>query len=409
MATLKQIRQRLRDYTLARRDRVHAEVDAAFAHVLTAVDDLTEIIEAEGPPVVVDPPDPPDPGPAYPDGVTPAQGAALARIFGVPAFSVVPEKYDALWRRWEAHHDALEHKWELGYYDRPFAYYAAWWRTGEAAFRDRGDEWLLLYRDGYILPNSGRVPPEWVLPEGLAIHHLLHDDPDSLRAIDLFATYMGSWIDHAPNDSILRTNYRDGRIQGRAWLCQIIAHELGAGDRLEMAKLALTDMLAWYDVSGDGRWDSSALPSSGRSADQMSYMGGMAIFQICHGILDAFVRHHDLLEPVDRIDEVLTATLDFVWRHWSATKGFRYVIPAAGQPVPEDWDAKQGKDVTLLCATAFAHAYRLTGQQRFKDRADEIFALGVSGSLDFPFVFMSGYKQFNQSFFRAWRHLLAGP
>lgn len=336
--------------------------------------------------------------------------AALAAIFGLPRLeSVWPSlayspRYDELFEKHGDEHFARTGgQWEFTYYDRGLAWYAAWWRTGNPEYIERGHADVLDYRDDYVLANDGRATPKWVFSEGLAIHHLLTGDPKSLEAIVKMADHMNhaGWIDNT-----METRYRDGRIQGRAVLVQIIASLLTGDARFQdRAARGVDNMVAWYESSGsNGSWDHP-------TRTDISYCGGMATFQIAHAILEALIRYHDLIEPDPRVVPIVEAALDYSWNFWEPGEGFAYIQP------PETWlathdlatdvfscegsgSSQPSKDVSLLIATTFAEAYRLTGEERFLTRGDEVLEYGLSGA-----IFMNGYKQFNQSFMRSYRYL----
>lgn len=342
--------------------------------------------------------------------VSDAQEAAIATVFSVPRLESVWDqlayspRYDELFvKHGDEHFARTGGQWEFTYYDRALAWYAAWWRTGNTEYIERGHTDVVGYRDDYVLANDGRATPKWVFPEGLAIHYLLTEDPKSLEAVVKMADHMAlaGWLDNT-----METRYRDGRIQGRAILVQIVAYLLTGNARFEdQAARGVENLIKWYASSGsNGSWDHP-------TRTDISYCGGMGTFQVAHAILEALIRYHDLIEPDPRIIPIVEASLDYSWNFWNPGEGFAYIQP------PESWlathdlstdtftcegsgSSNPAKDVSLLIATTFAEAYRLTGEERFLTRGDEVLEYGLSGA-----IFMNGYKQFNQSFMRSYRYL----
>lgn len=332
------------------------------------------------------------------------QEAKIATILSVPKLEGVwsslaySPTYDELFEQHAGEHfDRTGGEWEFTYYDRGLAWYAAWWRTGNAEFLEWAEADVTAYRDEYVLANDGRATPKWVFPEGLAIHHILTGSSASLDAIVKMADHMerAGWL-----DNMMETRYRDGRVQGRSILVQIIAYELTGDDRFrERATRGIEGLIEWYESSGaNGSWDNP-------TRTDVDYCGGMATFQIAHAILEAMIRYHDLINPDPRIAPIVVESLDYSWDYWVPGEGFAYIQP------PESFTGnlfecegsgtnRPAPDVSLLIATTFGEAYRLTGEERFRARGDEVVEFGLSGA-----TFLSGYKQFNQSFMRSYRYL----
>ena len=135
-----------------------------------------------------------------------------------------------------------------------------------------------------------------------------------------------------------------------------------------------------------------------------------------------------------RLNEVLSETLDNIMDLVDETGAFESFLsggepknsgipycqpPAEWTGDPLDWDCVSGggnasawpsKDLSLLCATAFAYGFYYTGETRFKDDCKMLWGHALSRTVEWPTVYYSGNKQFNQSFYRSWRipYLLGG-
>lgn len=357
---------------------------------------------------------PPDPVEPPPDPIDPPPADDKLAVLLDCAPGAPSEDYLLRYDTYRPKHLAQERDngsngWAYTYYDSGLAGIALGELTGASRYTEEGFESVLRYRDSYVLPNDGRILEHWFFPEGLAAHYLLTDDTDSLRAVELIAADAYPWWIDARED-ILNTKYRDGRIQGRAILNQVVAYLVTGNEKYAaQSQIGVDRLLQWFDAAGaNGRWDSEALPSPDGT---QQYCGGMANFQTCHAILEALVRHHQIVEPLPRLPEVLAATLDRVWADWvepgveTADGGLRYIHPPASWDGTGYWKCDKGgdntpaKDVSLVCSTAFWYGYRYTGLQRFDEARRTLVAHGIGRT------YFSGYKQFNQCFFRPWRHV----
>jgi hypothetical protein len=372
-------------------------------------------------PGTADPAPPPQPAPPEPDlpgDLDAGQTTAVQRILGgvpflQPTWSTLiafGTNYDTLFDQWGDHHQAVQEArqaasgdgWVYTYYDRALLWYGAWWRTNDPEMLARAIYCVEQYREQYVLPNNGQVPPRWAFTEGLACDHIISGSARSLDAVKKIANRMQYWI-NLPQD----TQYRDGRIQGRAIDAQIIAAELTTGSEQtfyqNQALLGINDLITWYDLAGgNGPWDSEAISSITNTGN---YCGGMATFQIAHAILRSMVRYHRLISPIARMSEILTETCDLMYdTYWTVSTGFSYIQPPASHPGGAFTCTASGSDspavdLNLLIATIFGDAYNITGLTRFKTYGDEVFAEGISGS-----IYMNGHKQFNESFMRSWQY-----
>lgn len=321
---------------------------------------------------------------------TEEQEHLISRVLGVPRLEPMwtnlplTATYDSIFSVWgDKHWDRSDGKWEDTYYDRGLVWYAAWWRTGDARYLERGNADVLAYRDDYVIPNEGKVPPRWVFPEGLAVHYLLTGDLKSAEAVAKLAASQSEWL-----GTMLTTQYQDGRIQGRAVLAQLIAAEIGAPRLRDWDAETVRGVNAiydWYTASGgSGAWQMA------------SYCGGQAHFQVSHGLLEALIRYHDLVDPTDtRVPEVVGKSLDYMWEWWDGgAEAFGYNTvdcPNVGGTSP-------APDLDLLIVWPYAWYFRLTGNETYRSRGDLIFQGGLRHT------FWSGYKQFNQSFMRSYRY-----
>lgn len=93
--------------------------------------------------------------------------------------------------------------------------------------------------------------------------------------------------------------------------------------------------------------------------------------------------------PDERIPPALARAADWLWDHtWVASaQAMRYTDR---QINPGDLDP--AADLNLLIAPMYGWLYRHTGEKRFQERGDQIFAGGVRRA------YLHGAKQFNQNY-----------
>jgi len=318
-----------------------------------------------------------------------AQEASIGMLLGVAnladTWQTLPytRLYDSIFAKWsEEHWNESGGNWGATYYDRGLGWYAAWWRTGDAKYLERADIDIVAYRDEYILPNSGGVPPRWSNPEGLALHYLVTGDEQSREALAQLADVQArTWL-----DNMMTTQYQDGRIQGRTVLTVLMADLVDARPIRDWAadtRFGVDELIKWYEASGsDGSWD------------MKSYCNGQANFQVAHALLEALIRYYDLVEPDPRIPPIVKASLDYMWEWWRADdRALTYLTVAC-----DNGGANPAPDVNLLSVPPFGWYYQYSGDETYRTRGDALFLGGLWRT------FWSGNKQFNQSVMRSWRY-----
>lgn len=320
------------------------------------------------------------------------QEAMVYKILGIPANAVdswpslaYTSVYDSLFSQWGEHHwDHSGGEWQWTYYDRGLAWYAAWARTGDSKYLERGHTDVTAYRDNYVLPNNGAVAPKWVFPEGLAIHYILTGDSLSALAIAKMADRMvyAGWLDTMTDPDF---KWVDGRAQGRSVLVQLIADLIQAPPlrdwRYETDR-GIQAILDWHEMNGNnGAWKMA------------SYCGGQAHFQVSHALLEVLIRYYDLVEPREDIPPVVRKSLDYIWQDWDPdARAFDYMDIACDVGTTDP-----ATDLDLLMVWPFGWYYQVSGDALYRQLGDEVFEAGLE-------ITWWGSKQFNQSFMRSYRY-----
>lgn len=253
------------------------------------------------------------------------------------------------------------------YYDAEWVFYqiadylndSSWHECAAAAER--------IYRDQYVLPNNGAVPGFWNFSRGLIEDYLRTGDETSKKAALLLSrngafardsTRVEETIDSTMSREVAYAmlaylNAEDGGAESRSRLTLLLEHALG---HLEQ----------WF-VS--------------RNAP---YVRPFMVALTAQALIQYEERYGD-----PRIQPALTQAADLLWeRMWLVdAQAFMYtdrVVPSGGQ--------EASPDLNLLIAPLFGWLYHRTGDPRFAERGDEIFAGGVRGA------YLTNPKQFNQNY-----------
>lgn len=247
------------------------------------------------------------------------------------------------------------HVW---YYDGARVYYqiADW--TGDDRWVDVGDTINAAYRD-YVF-TVGSVHGWRIFPHGLYMHHERTGDPKSKQAALLLANESkfaskGGGPDEAYS--------RETAYCINAWL---IAEKLGEprNPNLEQAvEWALGHIDQWFVQQSSDNW--------------APFMFGLT----CEALID----YYEQVQQDPRILQAIKLGLDACWeRAWvEEDEAFWY---RADSPV------EGTGTLNPLIAPAYAWVYLQTGDTRYRDLGDRVFAGGVKGA------WLEGGKQFSQSY-----------
>jgi hypothetical protein len=283
----------------------------------------------------------------------------------------------------------------IDYYDRAAIYYTRALRSGEKKYFDRAQEVALDYRHGYLEANNFAIQAHWSMMDGVALHYLATGDEASRSAVGKIADlFTGLKYREYVGDMKLT----DNRIQARYLVALLLANTIGApsvgigapvgvrGGRDWAAELrrALPLILSTQDT--DGAWRPAC-----KETKPVTHPFTTGL------LIDALIRYHDTFEPDPKILPAVQRAVDYLWTHdWlPRARAFKYVggeCPAEGGPVP-------APDLNNLIVNGFAWVYRETGDETYKQRADQIFAGAVTGA------YIAPAKQFNQQYSLAYRYL----
>lgn len=224
-----------------------------------------------------------------------------------------------------------------------------------------------VYRDGYVLKYNGNVPGYWNFSEGLTQDYLRSGDMKSKSAAIALAENSAFARDQTPSSDTVSSE-RSVEV-ANAILSYLNEESLGQARRTRLALLvdhALGHIDQWFVT---------------RSA---AYVRPSEVAVTAYALLAYNARKKDR-----RVLPALARAADGLWNMtWlPASNAFRYTdrVHSSGgtEPAP---------DLNLLIAPFYGWLYYQTGEIRFRDRGDAIFAGGVTGA------YLGNSKQFNQNY-----------
>ena len=270
------------------------------------------------------------------------------------------------------------------YYDGMWgAYKLSDWVSSEA----EKNKWRLCatyfrkpYRDDYVLKNNGKIPGWRIFPRGLYEDYLRTGDEKSKEALILMAKNAAyAYRNVTPTASVWHPAYsREVAYNIDAYL---LARKLAPQDKAfqkddPYIDVALSHLDRWIE------W----LANSPRTTKCDCGDAGLQPFMVGLTIKSLYYVYQEIKDSPREIDQAVVAKikekvpriLDLMWEE------------AWGENHPEESGGRQAfyygsntrdyqnkEDLNLLIAPAYAFAWQLTGEERFRTRADKIFAAGV--------------------------------
>jgi hypothetical protein len=259
------------------------------------------------------------------------------------------------------------------YYDMTRVMYQIADYTGDSSWNSCAQTARNIYRDGYVLPNNGGVPGYWNFTTGLRMDYERTGDAVSSQAAILLSQHATYTADTTPLAWTVLTDR--SREVAYAILSYINAEKLGQPRRARRQQLVdqayghLSQWfvtLSWKNANGTPNLTYSPSP----------FMAGLT----AAALIEDWKQTRD-----SRLVPALKTAADWLWANaWNVgARAMWYRIDNLTNFAP---------DLSLLVAPIYAFLYAQTGDTKYRDEGDALFASGVEGA------FLSGAKQFNQNY-----------
>src|SRR6266849_4718948 len=274
------------------------------------------------------------------------------------------------------------------YYDAIRVYYQIADYTRDPSWVTCSQLARTVYRDQYVLPNNGVVPGYWNFTHGLTMDYLRSGDAQSKNAVILLSQNAGYASDTTPIDSTVSADL--SREVAYAVISYINAEKVGASPRARLPLLvtqALGHIDQWF-ISKTYRCGQSGQITCDPAATGQYYIQPFMV-----GLTSAaLIMYYDKTGNPRVLPAVRTA-MDWLWANaWAAAdQAFWYDnwVPNPSIPFPAQPGAP---DLNLLIAPAYAWLFHQTGDTRYRDEGDAVFAGGVK------FAYLGAGKQFDQNY-----------
>ena len=283
---------------------------------------------------------------------------------------------------------SLDEKLAATYYDGQRVMLQIADYLGDASFKTCANAARSTYRDAYVMRPEvmGGVPGYWIFPTGLFLDFKATGDQKSKDAV-VAMSRRGAFCAVSGADSSPRTAL--SREIAYCGLTYILSEQMGepkSPRRDELFNYMFGHLRAWIDVSPLSRV-ANPFDESPRCAGKY-YVQPFMVGLTLHSLIQL---HSYTGDP--RVPAAVKEAVDWLWeKHWvAADQSFVYenCVDAPGGAYPKQPGAP---DLNLLIAPAFAWVFKQTGEDKYRERGDAIFAGGVQRA------WLDGAKQFNQNY-----------
>ena len=252
------------------------------------------------------------------------------------------------------------------YYDAERVYYQIADYTGNSSWITCAHLVQTVYRDQYVLPHNGGVSGYWNFTTGLRLDYQRTGDLVSKNAAILLSHNASFTGDSTPLAWTASADY--SREVAYAILSYINAQTLGEPlrqRRIDLVNQAYDHMNQWFgDFSWPGPWQ--------RTPQTTIRLAPFMVGLTAHSLIRDWEETQDA-----RLLPALTRAADWMWANaWIPTgHAMWYEFPDQGQPCCQP--SIPATDLNLLIAPIYAFLYRQTGDTKYRDEGDQLFANGV--------------------------------
>ncbi|MDQ6734512.1 MAG: hypothetical protein M3Z35_10460 [Nitrospirota bacterium] len=252
------------------------------------------------------------------------------------------------------------------YYDAARVFYQIADYTGGVKWSRCAEHAVKAYRDGYLKPNQFKAAGWMIFPHGLLMHYERTGDASSKEALIGMATN-AAFAHHEVDPYMVRID--GSREVAYNIESKLLAEAVGYNDRAEVQRLVGLAM-GHYD-----QWFIS------RTAEYVRpFMAALTA--------EALILWHEKTHD-PKVLPLLKTGADWMWDHmWvSGIDAFKYtdkqMSHGGTEPAP---------DLNLLIVPLYGWLYKMTGDDKYCERGDKIFAAGVLGAQ------LNDPKHFNQNY-----------
>jgi len=259
------------------------------------------------------------------------------------------------------------------YYDAARVFWNIRDYTGDPTWSECAQAAEAVYRDRYVIPNNGGVPGYWNFGHGLYEDFLRTGDQASKGALNLLATNCAFCVSNSYNDS--PSTGLPGALQSRenAYVLMAYLNQERAGQPLNpRAATLVNNALSHID-----QWFVS------QSAD---YVRPFMVALTAEALIQ-----YDRVHPDARVLPALVTAGDAIWSScWRfPSMAFSYTDRVAADG---SGGTEPAPDLNLLIVPFYGWLYQKTGDLKWRDRGDLVFAGGVEQA------YLVNPKQFNQNY-----------
>jgi hypothetical protein len=255
------------------------------------------------------------------------------------------------------------------YYDGQRVYYQIATYTGDPTWKYCAGLAEKIYRDGYVIPNNGKVAGWNIFNTGLLMDYERTGDVTSQDIVVRMSQNAAFASDGTPLEWTADTSH--SREVAYVIMAYLNAEAVGGPRRARLADM-VNQALGHID-----QWFISQTAPYVRP-----FMVGITI--------QALIQAYDATLD-SRIPDAVKAALDGLWPSmWLPdSQCFKYtnVNTSSGGMTPSP-------DLNLVIAPAYSWMYYITGETKYRDRGDQIFAGGVANAQNWLYL----GKQFNQNY-----------
>lgn len=302
------------------------------------------------------------------------------------AFAQAPEitNFEAQMRTYGLKHCAalksgitsFDTKLAATYYDAEFVFYNIGDYTHDSSWYDCAQLAEQVYRDQYVVPNKGNVPGYWNFSHGLTID-AQRGDLNSKSALFLLANNAS----YAPDTTPIEWTKDSTMSREVAYniMTMLNAEKLGrikTPRYTQIVEQGFGHIDQWFGMKN------------------AKYIRPFMVSLTAH----ALIMNNDKT-PDTRTLSALRLAADSMWTNlWiPASKSFKYTNVDTSKfpttdPAYNTGGTEPAPDLNLLIAPVYAWIYKETGDTKYRDEADAIFAGGVSQA------YLVNAKQFNQNY-----------